>query len=169
MNLYFLFIQLINVVAWILLVASYYREDTNKIIILQIISTILQCLHYYLLGAYIALFICAFEVVRDFLYYKTNLDKYIFILTIPFYIISGIYSYKTLVDLFPILASLIDGYTFTCKKKIVVIGAIFSYGLWVIYGIKVMSYSGAITDGLVLLSNIFVLFFDNDIIEKNSD
>ena len=30
------------------------------------------------------MFICAFEVVRDFLYYKTNLDKYIFILKIPF-------------------------------------------------------------------------------------
>ena len=90
----------------------------------KILSTILYCLHYYLLGAYSGLFICMFEVIRDFLYYKTNLDKYIFVFTIPVYIFSGIYSYKTLVDLFPILASLIDGYSLTSKKKIVVMGAI---------------------------------------------
>lgn len=169
MNLYFLFIQFIDILAWILLIVSYYREDTNKILFLQILSTILFCLHYYLLGAYSGLFICLFEVIRDYAYYKTDLDKYIFIGSIPIYVLGGIYSYSALVDVFPIMASLIDGYTLTKSKNIVVIGAIISYTLWVIYDISVMSYSGAVTDGLVVLSNLFVLFFGNSVLEKYND
>lgn len=162
MDLYFIFIQIIGALAWILLVLSYYRENTNKILALQIIATVLYCIHYYLLGAYSGLFICAFEVLFDYGYYKTNLDNYIYIISIPVRIIGGLISYEILIDLFPIIASLIDGYTLTKKKKIVVIGAIISYTLWVIYDIGVKSYSGAITDGIVALSNIYILLFQKE-------
>lgn len=169
MNLYFIFIQLIGVVAWILLIASYHRENTNKILIFQIISTILYCLHYYLLGAYSGLFICIFEVIIDYGYYKTDKDNYIFLASIPIYIIGGVLSLTSIIDILPIISSLIDGYTLTKNKKIIVIGAIISYILWVIYDIGVMSYSCAITDGLVALSNISILLFEYNIINKNNN
>ena len=78
MDLYFYFIQLIGFVAWILLAISYYRKDTNHILVFQIISTILFCVHYLLLGAYSGLLICIYEVIRDYSYYKTDADNYIF-------------------------------------------------------------------------------------------
>ena len=43
MDLYFYFIQLIGFIAWVLLAISYYRKDTNHILVFQIISTILFC------------------------------------------------------------------------------------------------------------------------------
>lgn len=159
----FWFVQLIGIIAWLLIVLSYYRKDTNKILVFQIISTVLWCVHYYLLGAYSGLFICVFEVFRDSLYYKTDKDDIIFIASVPVYVLYGILSYSGFLELLPIFSSTIDGFTLTKKKKIVVFGAVVSYTLWVIYDLAVESYSGALTDGIVVLSNLSILFFDKDI------
>jgi len=168
MSLEFLVVQCIGVIAWLVLVISYYREDTDKILVFQIIATALYCVHYYLLDAYSGLFICVFEVIRDFLYYKTNLDDYIFYGSIPVYIINGFVTFTGWYDLLPAMSSLLDGYTLTKKKNIVVVGAIISYTSWVIYDIFVMSYSCAITDGIVVLSNLSILLFDFNPFSRNS-
>lgn len=167
-DLEFWIIQLIGIIAWLLIVLSYYRKNTNKILFFQIISTVLWCLHYFLLGAYSGLFICIFEVLRDSLYYKTDKDDYIFISSIPIYVLYGIFSYSGLIELLPIFSSTIDGFTLTKKKKIVVFGAIVSYTLWVIYDLAVKSYSGAFTDGIVVLSNISILLFDKGLFKDKN-
>lgn len=169
MNWQFIFIQLIGIAAWLFLVFSYYRKDTNKILVFQITGTILYCVHYFLLGAYSGLFICLFETLFDFGYYKTDKDKYIYIASVPIRILGGLFTYSTFADILPILASLTDGYTLTKKKKVVVIGAIISYTLWVIYDICVMSISGAITDGIIVLSNLSILLFNYNIFNKRED
>ena len=48
MNLEFWIIQGIGILAWLVLLISYYREDTNRILVFQIIATLLYCLHYFL-------------------------------------------------------------------------------------------------------------------------
>ena len=137
----FLFIQGIDIVAWVILFVSYYQKNTNNVILFQIFSTILFILHYWLLGAYSGSLICLFEVFRDCLYCRTW------------------------IDLFPILSSLIDGYSLTFShKKIVVIGGFFSYFLWIIYDFFVGSYTGMITDSLIVISNACILLFN-----KNGD
>ena len=73
-----------------LLAFSYYRKDTNHILVFQIISTILFRLHYLLLGA------------------------------------------------------------------------IVTYTLWLIYDLYAKSYSGAITNGLIIISNLYILIFRKD-------
>lgn len=166
MDLQFIGIQAIGVLAWILIVLSYYRENTNKILVLQIISTILYCVHYYLLGAYSGLFICIFEVVRDYAYYKTDWDKYIFAGSIPVYLIMGYFSFTSYIDCLPVVSSLIDGYSLTGHKKMVVFGAVIEYALWVVYDIAVMSYSCAITDGLVAISNLSILIFNKSLFKN---
>ena len=166
MDLAFIFIQLIGIVAWLFLVFSYYRKDTNRILVFQIVGTLLYCIHYFLLGAYSGLFICAFEIIFDFGYYKTDKDKYIYIASIPIRVIGGLLTFSRFIDILPITASLTDGYTLTKKKKIVVIGAIISYTMWVIYDIYVMSISGAITDGIIVLSNLAILLFNYNIFNK---
>ena len=162
MDLYFYFVQLIGFIAWLLLAFSYYRKDTNHILVFQIISTILFCLHYYLLGAYSGLLICIYEVIRDYSYYKTDKDNYIFIGSVIVYVISAILTYTTLLDIFPYLASMIDGFFLTKKRVIVVFGAIVTYTLWLIYDLYAKSYSGAITDAIIIISNIYILIFRKD-------
>ncbi len=162
-DLWFWTIQLIGIIAWLLIVFSYYRKNTNKILVFQILSTVLWCLHYFLLGAYSGLFICMFEVLRDSLYYKTDADDYIFLGSVPIYIIYGIATFSGIIELLPIFSSTIDGFTLTKHKKVVVIGAIISYTIWVIYDFAVKSYAGALTDGIVCISNISILLFDKDL------
>ena len=169
MNVYFIFIQIIGFLAWILLLFSYYRKDTNRILVFQIISTILFCVHYYLLGAYSGLLICLFEVVRDYSYYKTDKDNYIFIGSVIIYVISSIITYTTILDVFPYLASLIDGFFLTKKRKIVVFGAMVTYTLWFVYDMYALSYSGAITDAIIVLSNLSILVFNFNPFVKNNN
>lgn len=164
-NIGFWIVQALGIIAWLLIILSYYRENTNKILVFQIISTVLWGLHYYFLGAYSGLFICVFEVIRDSLYYKTDADDYIFLGSIPLYILYGIITYTGLIELLPIFSSTIDGYSLTKKRKIVVLGAVVSYTLWVVYDLAVKSYSGALTDGIVCLSNISILLFNKDLLK----
>ena len=163
MDYYFMFIQLLGFLAWLMLVYSYYRENTNKILIFQILSTIMFCIHYYLLGAYSGLLICIYEVIRDYSYFKTDKDNYIFIGSVIVYVISSIITYTSILDLFPYLASLIDGFFLTKNRKTVVFGAIITYTMWFIYDMYARSYSGAITDGILIISNLMILLFNIDI------
>lgn len=159
MDLYFYFIQLIGFIAWILLALSYYRKDTNHILVFQIISTILFCVHYFLLEAYSGLLICAYEIIRDYAYYKTDADDYIFLGSIAVYGVSAYLTFTTVLDVFPYIASLIDGFFLTKKRVIVVLGAIVTYTLWLIYDLYAKSYSGAITDAIIIISNLYILIF----------
>lgn len=166
MDLWFIFIQIIGVVAWIMLGLSYYRKDTDRILVFQIIGTLLYCIHYGLLGAWSGLFICACQTLFDFGYYKTDKDKYIYMASVPIRIIGGLFGFQSFIDILPITASLTDGYTLTKKKKTVVFGAVISYTMWVIYDIFVGSISGAVTDGMIVLSNLSILLFGYNIFSK---
>ena len=124
---------------------------------------ILFCIHYYLLGAYSGLLICVYEVVRDYSYYKTDKDGYLFVGSGIIYGMSAYFTYTSVLDLFPYVASLIDGFFLTQKRKTVVWGAIVTYTMWFIYDIYAKSYSGAITDMILIISNIMILVFNIDI------
>lgn len=167
MDLYFIFIQILGFVAWIVLLLSYYGKDTNRILIFQVLGTVLFCLHYYLLGAYSGLLICVLEVIRDYSYYKTDKDNHIFIGSILVYIVCSIITYTSILDLFPYLASTIDGFFLTKKRKIVVFGAMVTYTLWFIYDLYAKSYSGAITDMIIVISNLSILLFNFNIFGRN--
>ena len=161
MNFNFLFVQFLGVIAWLLLIVSYYCKKTNGILVFQITATFFYCIHYYLLGAWSGLCICFLEIIRDLLYYKTDLDNYIFYGSIPFYIIYIILGSSNIVDIFPVFSSIIGGYSLTQKRDMVVVWSIIVYTLWVLYDLFVMSYSGAITDGIIVISNIIILLREN--------
>ena len=168
MNWQFVLIQMIGFFAWLMLALSYYRKDTDKILVFHMVGTTLYCVHYAFLGAWSGLFICACETIFDFGYYKTDKDKYIYLASIPVRMIGGMIGYSSIVDILPIVASLVDGYTLTKKKKIVVIGAIISYTLWVVYDLFVGSYSGAITNAIIVFSNLSILVVGRNIIGVNT-
>lgn len=153
----FILAQISGFLAWLSLLLSYYRKNTNKILVLHILSIVFYLLNYLFLGAWTGLFIIILELVRDFLYYKTDKDDLIFLITIPIYIVLFIFARGNLVEIIPIMASLFEGFTLTKKKNIVVPGALIVYSMWVVYDISVGAYTGALTDGLIVISNIGIL------------
>ena len=76
----------------------------------------------------------------------------------------GIFTCHSFIDILPVFASIIDGYTLTKNKKTVVFGAIIAYSCWVIYAIAVKSYVGILVDGILVLSNLSIFLFDKDLI-----
>ena len=160
--MFFMFVQLIGLIGWILLVVSYWKKDINGILLFQLVSGVFYAFHYYFLGAISGLFVIVFELVRDLLYYKTDWDHYIFIGTIPFYIFFGIINYTGFISLFPVLASIVDGYGLSFKKKSAVVGAIVSSILWIVYDFVSGSYIGIVRGVILLVSNIMVLVKDNE-------
>ena len=156
MNLYFVFVQAVGFVAGLFLIFSYFRKTTNKVLSFHIISNSLNFFHYVLLGAYSGGFVYLLEGTRDFLYYKTDKDKYIFIFSAIAYLLISFFQVRVWFDYLPIMASLIDGYSLTLSKKYVTIGAIISYGIWVIYNVFVLSYAGIFMDGIIVISNIII-------------
>ena len=154
--------QIIGALAWMFLVFSYYRKNTNQILSFHVISTTLDALHYFLLCAYAGTFVCLFESIRDYGYFKSDKDDYIFILSIPIYVIIAIFTCTSFVDILPALASIIDGYTLTKDKKVVVFGAIIGYSCWVLYALAVKSYVGVLVDGMLVISNMYILCTDRE-------
>lgn len=150
-------IQLIGFIAWLFLVASYWRKKENDVLLLQVISCVLFALHYYLLGAMSGLYVVLFETVRDFSYYKSDDDIHLFYYSIPIYILIAIFNYDGIMSILPSLASMIDGLSLTGKKKFMVIGGLVSYTVWFIYDFLCGSYAGMLTDLILLVSNILVL------------
>lgn len=153
----FILAQISGFLAWVALLISYYRKNTNKILVFHILSIVFYLLNYVFLGAWAGIFIIAVELIRDSLYYKTDKDNLIFLSTIPIYILLFIIYRNDFVELIPIAASLLEGFTLTKKKIIVVPGALIVYSMWVIYDISVGAYTGALTDGLIVISNLGIL------------
>ncbi|MEE3342708.1 MAG: YgjV family protein [Bacilli bacterium] len=135
----------------------------------HIISGALDFIHYILLGAYSGACTYLLEGTRDFLYYKTDKDKYIFIVSAILYISISLLCVRNWYDYLPIFASLVDGYSLTLEKKYVTIGAIISYTARVIYSIHVFSFAGLLIDTIILISNIFIFINTNIFGKKNTN
>lgn len=154
--------QVLGLIAWLLLVYSYWREDIDRLLYYQVLSCIFYALHYYLLGAVSGLVVVVFELVRDMSYYKTDKDKYLFLGSIPIYILLGIFTYDGVLSLFSPIASAIDGFFLTFKKKYAVLGSFFTYILWIIYDLYCGSYISVVTELIIVISNILVLIKEKD-------
>lgn len=156
---YFWAIQLIGLIAELFLICSYFRKDTNHILSFHIISGVLNSIHYFLLGAFTGAIVYVLEGIRDYLYYKTDKDQVVFIVSAIIHILFSLFQAKYWYDFLTIIASLIDGYSCTLDKRRLHIGSVISYSFWIIYNVCVMSISGLIMDGLILLANIYILLF----------
>ena len=116
--------QLCAFLACILLLISYHAKRENKVILYQILSSILYIVNYFCLGAITGLWISLFELVKSIGYYKTDKDKYIFLYSLPIYLIIIYFTGFNILTILAVLGSLIDGYVLLKNKKTMVIGGI---------------------------------------------
>lgn len=149
--------QITSLISWGLLIYSYYKDDINKLLFIQIIASFFDCLSYLFLGASSGLVVSIMELLKGLGYYKTDKDTLIFLLTLPIYIIMAFLTYDTIFSLLPIIASIIDGFSLTKNKKIATIGCIISNALWVVYDFYVLAYASVFADSVLIISNISIL------------
>ena len=149
--------QLCAIIAWILLLISYHAKRENKVILYQIMSSILYIVNYFCIGALTGFWISLFELIKSIGYYKTDKDKYIFLYSMPIYLIIIYFTGFNILTIFAVLGSLVDGYVLLKDKKTMVIGGIISYSLWTVYDLFFLDFAGAISDIFVVISNITII------------
>lgn len=149
--------QITATIGWLLLVYSYYKDDIEKLLFIQIVSSIFYSVSYLALGGWSGLLVCLFELIKEIAYYKTDKDNYIFLLTLPIYIIIGYYSIDTWIAILPIIGSIIDGFTLTKNKTIATLGGVISNILWAIYDFSILAFACGMTDAILVCSNLSIL------------
>ena len=81
----FIIAQGLSIIGWLFLVYSYYKDDIQKLLKLQIVTCTLETASYFLLGAWAGLFACILDLVKVILYYKFDKDTLVFLVTLPLY------------------------------------------------------------------------------------
>lgn len=150
--------QFLGLISWILLLYSYTKEDIDDLLFLQIFVAVFDVASYLLLGADAGMLICLVELIKTILYYKTDKDRLIFWIGVVFYALIGLLTIDHIYACLPVLGSLIDAYGTSRDSKSANVASIISNIMWVAYDLIILSYIGALTDFVVIVCNISVLF-----------
>lgn len=157
MNLNIYLANISELIAWVFLIYSFWKNKSDKLLVFQLISCIFFVLGYFLTGAFSGAIVVFFEMFRDYFYLKSTDDNKVFLGCLPIYLIISIFSYEGLLSLFSIFASVNDGYSLIYKGKKVVTLGIVTYVLWIIYDIYCHSYVNAFFEIILVLSNLLIL------------
>lgn len=158
-----IYIQLIGILAFCVLVLSFYRKKTSTIIAYQIVSNFAYTVHYFLLGALSGAYISFVGIFRNIAYLKVKKRKSILAITvISLYLIITIIFYDNVASLLPLIA---NSQYLLCMlkndKKVLLVSALISSAIWATYAIFVSSYAAMITESILLVSNTIQLIKTN--------
>ena len=153
------YIQLIGILAFCVLVLSFYKKEPKRIIAYQILSNFAYTVHYLLLGALSGAYTSLVGIFRNIAFLKVKKNKNVLVIVvIAIYILITIVFYESFYSIFPMVANSL--YLITMIKnsrKSLIIGAISSSILWLFYAIFVSSYASVITESILLISNTIQL------------
>ena len=152
------YIQLIGLLGFCILVLSFYKRETITILTYQITSNFAYTVHYFLLGGLSGAFCSLIGIIRNIVLIKSDNKKIIMPIFISLYLIITIVFYEDIYSLFPMIANSTYLVMLTAKnKKNILIGALISSILWVLYSIFVSSYVTVVTESILFISNIIQL------------
>ena len=152
------YIQLIGLLAFCILVLSFYKKDTATILTYQITSNFAYTVHYFLLGGLSGAFCSLIGIIRNIVLIKSDNKKVIIPIFTLLYVLVTIVFYEGIYSLFPMIANSTYLVMLTTKnKKNILIGAIISSIFWVLYSIFVSSYVSIVTESILLISNAIQL------------
>ena len=152
-----IYIQLIGLIAFCILVLSFYKKEPATILTYQITANFAYSVHYFLLGGLTGAFISFINIIRNIAFIKSK-TKILVPIFIILYLTVTIIFYEDIYSLLPMIATTVYLIFMPLnKKKYLLIGEIISASLWLLYSIFVLSYSGIITESILIISNTIQL------------
>ena len=152
--MYFILAQVFALLSSTCLLISFWQKKRNKILFFQILDSTFDVLQYLLLGAYTGGAISLLGATRAYCFSKTTNKKFLY-LFLGLYIVASLVTFDGAISLIPLLAALI--YTIVVwnkKERNIRLYSIFVFILWLIYDVLVGAYVNAITDIVLIVSNI---------------
>ena len=155
--------QIFGISAFFVSLVAYHRKSKKNILGNMIVSSMLNFIHYLLLGAYSGCITKGLAIFRDcFIILKEKnkkLSNVLFLfMFIMLYIVVAIFTYNGLFSILPLLAALIyiifiwNGNEIKIKNV-----AFFCYFLWLIYNIFVLSIAGIISNIISIISTFIAI------------
>ena len=154
-----LYIQLIGLLAFLVLVLSFYKKDTIKILIYQMTSNFAYAVHYFLLGAISGAFVSIVSIIRNILFLCVKGKRKIIVPVLAFLYLSCTYIfYENIYSILPAIAN-ITYMMFMLKnsRKWLLKGETICALMWLIYGIFVKSYSEMLAESILFISTVIQL------------
>lgn len=172
----FVMAQICGVLGMILTIVGVQLKTKEKIVLCSVVANIVVAIQFFLLSAYTGFMVSIINAIRCVIFYyykKKDIQPSIVILIIfeVLCIISGIFSWKSIEDIIPIIVTLIYTYGLWQDnvKVIKITTGIAGFG-WAIYNTIVMAYVGALQEILQLVSAIIAIVRErnskNKIVEK---
>lgn len=154
-----IYIQLIGVLAFCILVLSFYRKTITEILVFQTTASFIYTVHYLLLGALTGAYVCVISIIRNIVLLKFNVNKKVLcIILFAIYAIIAYLFYEGLYSLMPMAAnSIYLIYLVKDDKKKLLEGQVICSLIWALYGVFVLSYSEIITQTILVLSTLIQL------------
>lgn len=153
-----LYIQLIGLLGFCILVLSFYKKEKAIILTYQITSNFAYTVHYFLLGGLSGAFCSLIGIIRNIALIKSKKNIVIVPLIIFLYLLVTIIFYEDIYSIFPMIANSIYLIMLTSdKKQNLLIGALLSSLMWILYSIFVGSYVSIVTETILFISNFIQL------------
>ena len=151
-----LYIQLIGLLAFCMLVLSFYKKEPKKILLFQATANFAYSIHYFLLGAISGAYISIISILRNILLLIAKKNKTlaaIFIATL--YLIVTVLFYENLYSILPMIANSIYIVAILKDSKLSLLKAqLIGSVLWFTYGFAVSSYVEMFAQVVLAISSI---------------
>lgn len=159
----FILAQAVGLVALLLSAVSFQQNTHKRIMLCQTAAGFLFALHFYLIGAPTGAVTNTIAGVRGIIFYhrdkKWAANKVWPVLFCVAFVASGLLTWQGPLSLLPILAMVINTFTFAATDPAVVRTTIlFSSPLWLAYNIVSLSIPGIINESFVICSTIVGIF-----------
>jgi len=155
--------QLIGFVGTVIVSLSYWQRTKKRILLFQVCSSLFIALHYALLSAFSGAAANVVQVAMLLLFYAREKKNWKASAIIPpFLLLSAAIAYLTYespITVLPILGLLAGMLPFFQSNRTVIkVCGIVSALLWLVYTVVVRSYSGILTEIIIVVSTFISLF-----------
>lgn len=159
--------QVLVVIYYLIYSLTFHLKDSNKILILGIIATIISGISYLLLNAYTGMVMCFVAIIRNLLFKKRKSSNFNLMFILVLTIISSLFTFNSYFCLFNILATLIYTYAlWQTNTKIYKFLGIIVNGLMIIYDIYINSILGTILISFSFVSSLVGYLKENRMLIK---
>lgn len=164
MEINFILAQILGFLALIPSVLAMQMNKKDKIIFMFILVNFLGGLNFLLLQGYSGAMICFFAIIQIIINkrFEKNgkpVPKVILCFYTVVVILLGLVTYKSFIDVLPIIASCLGILIFTQEKESNIRKlSLLNLMLWITYDFITMAYTAIITDGITALSTVIGIY-----------
>lgn len=160
----FILAQIFGTLMLIVNVLAMQMKDKKNIIFMLLLANLFAVFNFVFLNGYSGAIICGFAIIQTIInnFYEKKGKKLPFLLLMIFIIISiilGIFTFKGIIDILPIVCSILYSLIIVqSKERIIRILSLINIVLWLIYDLFFMAYVAAISDILVVASTLIGMY-----------